>query len=490
MLSKLLRHASNYSAGSLLVTIASLVSFPLFTRIFSVDEYGLMNLVAAGLTFIVGLGKLGIQHSIVRMHGEVAAGRSEWMLANFYATVLWGMVGVGLTVTVLWALVCQFAPATWWNDERARGLLLFTAVLVVVRVVHNSLINVLRAEMRSGAFAIYQVVVRYFGLGAIVVTLFFISRSLYGFYAATIVTEVLVLAVLGVWLLRHQNVSPRGFSPTLFRAMAIFGAPMLGFEVARNVLNVADRYMIQAMMGGEALGLYSAAYNMSEYVQMIAIASIGQAIVPMYVRLWEEKGEAETRRFLEDSLRYYLLLGMPIIAGLSAVGEDLLVLLASEKYRAGAAIIPWVMAGIVIQGGMVIQGAGLYIHKHTVLIMARVAATAVLNIILNLVLIPLYGIVGAAIATLLSALALAALTVVLTRERLPLGVPWPSIVRYGLLSIAMYVIVTQAPFGHGAVGLVARVVTGALSYGLLVLAFDRKTSVAMFTAVRARLSGS
>jgi hypothetical protein len=53
----------------------------------------------------------------------------------------------------------------------------------------------------------------------------------------------------------------------------------------------------------------------------------------------------------------------------------------------------------------------------------------------------------------------------------------------------MYAIVTQAPFGHGVVALVAKVLIGALSYGLLVLAFDRKTSVAMFAAVRARLSG-
>jgi hypothetical protein len=98
--------------------------------------------------------------------------------------------------------------------------------------------------------------------------------------------------------------------------------------------------------------------------------------------------------------------------------------------------------------------------------------------------------VGAAVATLLSALVLGWLTVVLTRDRLPLGVPWSSIVRYGLLSLAMYVIVTQAPFGHGVAALVAKVLTGGLSYALLVLAFDRKTSVAMFAAVRARLSGS
>ncbi len=490
MLSRLLRHASNYSAGSLLVTVASVVSFPLFTRIFSVEEYGLMNLVSAALTLVVGIGKLGLPHAIVRLHGEVATARAPWSITQFHATVFWGTAGLGLATTLLWAAFSQLAPAAWWNDERVRGLFLFTAVLVAVRIVDNGLINLMRAQLRSGAFAIYQVAVRYAGLGAILVALFFVSRSLYGFYAATILTEVLALGVLAVWLLRQQDVAPRGFSPGLFRAMLVFGAPMLGFEIARIVLNIADRYMIQAMLGGEALGLYSAAYNMSEYVQMIAIASVGQAIVPMYVRLWEEKGEVETRRFLEDSLRYYLLLGMPIVAGLSAVGEDLLVLLASDKYRAGAAIIPWVMGGIVIQGAMVILGAGLYIHKHTVLIMLRLVAAAVFNIALNLVLIPLYGIQGAAIATLLSAVLLAALTVALTRGRLPLALPWASIVRYGLLSAAMYAVVVQLPVGAGVLGLAAKVLAGALAYGLLVLAFDRKTSVAMFAAVRARLSGS
>jgi O-antigen/teichoic acid export membrane protein len=488
MLGKLLRHMSNYSFGSLLVSVASLVSFPLFTRIFSVEEYGLMNLVSAALSLIVGIGKLGMQHAIVRLHGEAASGHAPWKLDQFYATVVWGMLAVGLGVTVTWAIVSQLVPEAWWNDVRMRGLMLLTAILILIRVSQNGLINLLRAELRSGVFAIYQVVTKYAGLGAIVFTLLFISRGLTGFYSATIVVESLAVVFLSIYLLRHHNVSPREFSPPLFRALVVFGVPMLGFELSRVVLNIADRYMIQVMIGGDALGHYAAAYNMSEYVQMIAIASVGQAIVPMYVKMWEEQGERETKRFLLDSLRYYLLLGIPVIAGVSAIGEDFLVLLASEKYREGAIVIPWVMAGLVIQGGMVILGASLYIHKQTILIMGRVAATAVLNILLNLLLIPRYGIAGAAVATLLSALALAVMTAMLTRHGLRLATPWTSIARYGFCAAVMYLIVIQVPLGGGIVGIGIKIIIGVASYAILLFIFDRQSSMTMFNALRTRLA--
>ncbi|MEJ2107791.1 MAG: oligosaccharide flippase family protein [Acidiferrobacteraceae bacterium] len=488
MLSKLLRHVSNYSLGSLLVSLTSLVSFPLFTRIFSVEEYGLMNLVSAALMFVVGAGKLGMQHAIVRMYGESAAGKSKWSLDQFYGTVIWGMAVVGVVVCLLWAGLSQLVPNEWWNDDRVRGLFLLTAVLVFLRISENGLVNLLRADFRSGIYAIYQVIAKYAVLGAILVAVFFVSRSLYGFYGATILVESVGLMFLWGYVLRKHPVSPKTFSPELFQAMVRFGVPMLGFELSRVLLNIGDRYMIQFMLGGQALGHYAAAYNMTEYVQMIAIASVGQAIVPMYVRMWEDKGEAETRRFLLDSMRYYLLIGMPIIAGVSVIGRDLLVLLASEKYREGAVVIPWVMSALVVQGSMVIVGAGLYIHKQTVVIMLRVFATAVLNVLLNLVLIPQYGIVGAAVATLICAIFLAGATVALTRHSLPLGVPWRGIARYGFCSALMYIAVMEVPVGGGVAGIAVKVITGVVSYALLLLVFDRKNSLEMLGAIRARLA--
>ena len=58
--------ASHYSVASLFCVIAGLVTFPLLTRVFPVADYGIMNLVAATLTVSVALGKVGVQHSILR----------------------------------------------------------------------------------------------------------------------------------------------------------------------------------------------------------------------------------------------------------------------------------------------------------------------------------------------------------------------------------------------------------------------------------------
>jgi len=142
---------------------------------------------------------------------------------------------------------------------------------------------------------------------------------------------------------------------------------MIAFEVFGITLASGDRFVIQHLLGEEAVGIYSAAFNLCEYIQLVLLASVGQAIVPMYMRLWEEKGESEVRRFVQDSLYYYIMLGAAVVAGLAAVSVELLIVLASEKYRAGASVMPYVIAGMVVGGASSMIGAGLNIHKQTLI---------------------------------------------------------------------------------------------------------------------------
>jgi O-antigen/teichoic acid export membrane protein len=101
MLKKLALHTSNYTLGSVLATIAGLVSFPILTRIFTVEEYGILNLISATLLLLTGIAKLGVQHSIVRFYGEVKSGRRSVNLSQYYSTTLFGMAAVAGIVTVV-----------------------------------------------------------------------------------------------------------------------------------------------------------------------------------------------------------------------------------------------------------------------------------------------------------------------------------------------------------------------------------------------------
>lgn len=491
-LKRLAVQASHYSLVSIFATVAGLVSFPLFTRIFSLEEYGLMNLVAATVSLSVAFGKVGIQHSIVRYHSEITAGKSAYSLPQLYSTTLLGMAGSALVVVVVVVTFARTESAHTFGDPRLRTLLVLASVLVVAQVLESALVNVLRAEQQTAFLMRYQVAKKYLTLGFTFLAVLVVARSLEAFYSASGVAEAAAVAGLG-WALFGRGQRPRpsatAFSAPLYRELLGFGIPMMvGYELSGIVLSIGDRYVIEGLLGEAPLGLYGAAYNLCQYVHAILIASIGQAIMPMYMQMWDRRGAKETAVFLSDTLRKYVLLGAPVVAGLAAVGPELLPTLASERYVSASAVLPWVIAGMVVDGTTSMVGAGLFIHRKTRTIMSIVLGCAALNIAMNLVLVPSVGILGSAIATLVSYACAVLLMATSARRLLRVELPWATLARAGLASIAMYAAVRWLYPGHRLVTIAMRVAVAVPLYAGAMAAMDRDAR-ALVRAALERLWG-
>lgn len=470
----LLAHASKYTIGNLLVTVAGVVSFPLFTRLFAVDEYGLMSLVATTLMLVVGLGKLGFQHSMVRFYAETRAGNNSFTLPQYFGTVLGAMAALACAATLCWLAVVELIPAGAWKDPRLLMLLRLTSVLVFIRIFESVFMNLLRAEQRSGFYSAYMVVRKYGGLAAIILTVLYVVHGLKGFYVGSIVGEAIIVSGLGMVYLRQQPIGLSNFRSELFKRMLMFGLPMIGYEIGGVILSVGDRYVLQALAGPEQLGFYSASYNLCEYVQTTLLVSVGQALIPMYTRIWEERGAEETIRFISRVLHYYLMLGALVVAVLAATGHDVLALLASEKYRPGGVIVPWVIAGMVLEGGLPIVAAGIFIRKQTRIMMILVLGCAVLNIALNFALVPHFGIIGSAVATLLSYMVLTGSAMVIGQRRLAVPFPGLALLKFSALAGVAYLLMRGVNTGsHLIIELALRCIVGALAFALLVLVFDK-----------------
>ena len=474
MLRRFAAHTSNYTISSVLVTLAGLVSFPILTRILDVGEYGVMNLIATALSLMVGIAKLGMQHSTLRFYSEIKAGKRDITLDGYVSTVMLGMGAVGLLVTLLWAIISQFVPPSWWNDDRVKIFMLVTSSLILIRVVDSALVNQLRAQERSGVLMVFSVLRRYFGLAVLLGTLFYIAGNLWGFFLATIIGELVPVFILGIWMLQHQVPRFNLFSVPLFKEMLVFGIPMVGYELSTVILSMGDRYLIQNILGAEMLGIYSAAYNLCDYIKAILLVSLVAAAQPMYMRLWAEKGPAETIEFLRRFMHIYLLAAALVIAGVASIGQELLVFLASEKYRGGAAIIPFVMVGMALHAVVVIVGAGLYIDKRSKTVMVLIIGAAALNIVLNLLLLPRLGLMGAALANLFSFAFLLLACAIAGRDTLPVPVPIGQLLKTSVFGVAMYLAVTQIHTGSNFVTLTIRVAFGCTLFGTLALCFDRE----------------
>jgi O-antigen/teichoic acid export membrane protein len=474
---KLLAQSSHYSLGSVITLIGGLVSFPLLTRIFSVEEYGIMSIISATLSVAVALGKTGLQHAVIRYFSEVQSGKSRFTLRQLYSTSIVGMGAAAALVMLALVVGSQLVPTAWIESEQTRLLLVIVAGLVGIQVMDSSMVNLLRADQRSVTLMKYQVLKKYVAMGCLFGGLLLISKSLRMFYSASVVGEGIALMFL-TWIVFRAypkaRPTPAHFSWPLYREMLTYGLPMtFGYELAGVILNVGDRYVIKGSIGGETqLGLYSAAYNLCQYVQTIFISSVGQALTPIYMKMFHDEGAEKTSEFTSQSLVNYMLIAAPIVAGVASVGPDLLPSLASEKYAMAGGVLPWVIAGMVIDGAATITGAGLIIHRKSTTMMWAVSVSAVINVVANVILVPRWGIMGAAVSTTIGYSAIFVTFTASARRWLPVKIRWKPILRAIAAAVLMYLALSFILPDRRFLTVAVRAVAGVIIYTAIIAAID------------------
>ena len=465
-------HFANYSAASVLGIAASFISFPLLTRLLSVSDYGIVSLVSSILAFVISASKMGLQHSTLRFYSDMRSGRNSFRSGALLSTSVFGMLGLGLVATAVCLLVTQLAPGSWWADPQVKSVMLVASVLVVVRVVESAFINQWRAEERSGALSIYQVLRKYFDLAFIVFALYHVSRSVWGFYAAAVVSESLGMMVLVVLTLRRLPLALTDFSAPLFKALLAFGVPMLGYELLSVLSLFGDRYVIQHLMSTADLGIFSAAYNLADSLRAALIVSMTAAAVPMYNRLFVDAGAEQTSRFLSQVVRVYSCAIAALLALLAAVGTDAVVMLASEKYRAAGAVLPLIVGGMAIDNLSGLIGAGLYLQKKTSVILKIVIASALLKLALSVLLIPHLGIAAAAVSSVIAGVALLIGLGLASRPYLQVQMPFGAMLKFAAIGVVTFVVMRAIPIEAALLRVALRSAVGVLVFCVLAIAMD------------------
>jgi O-antigen/teichoic acid export membrane protein len=311
-------------------------------------------------------------------------------------------------------------------------------------------------------------------IGVSLLLLIYVVNDLYGYFIGVVIAEGVVATILFYWFLKNYSVILSRVSGNLAINLIKFGLPLLITEISFLLLTYADRYMIVGYIGKDALGLYSVGYNIASYISDALMFSLSYSIVPIYVTLYGEKGREETEVFLKSSMHYLLVFLIPICVGFTSVSNDLLVLLASEKYAHAATFSPIILIGSFFLGVNRILNAGLYLKKRTNILLAIMLTAVVINIILNVILLPIYGVTGAAIATLVACAWTTILTVVFSYKHLTIRINARLLFYHVVLSGIMFFVIEQIALSVLWIDLVVRIVTGMLIIGLGVVLIEKE----------------
>jgi len=480
----LCRQSGHYLTGLVTSLGLGFISFPVFTRLFSVSDYGTIDLVAKALLLFTALSKMGLQQSALRFYDAPRFSTDRVGARQYYSTMLCGAGLTAASVTVLFLAILAFAPKTM-IDRSLTAILLLASVLLLVRAPASVLTVFLRAQERTKFCSFLMAASKAATLGGICLLIPFLGRSVRTYYSGTIVVEVAVMVMLSVPLIRHGLVSPQAFDKALFRASLVFGLPLIFYELASIILDGADRLLVRHYLGANALGYYSVAYGMSDYVNSLLITPLSLAITPIYLRIWNSDGQKNTSEFLSRGLDFYLMVAAGIFAVVAATSHDAVILFASSKYRAASALIPFLVAGLLAYTTYGFLSAGLMIHKDTYTMARLVAYSAVLNIVLNCLLLPRMGLQAAAIATLLSYLFCILLLARASYRLLPLKINLGTAGKYLLGAAVAWYAASHVELTWPAANLAARsLLTLTIYAGLLYLLDSRVRGIASYVFER------
>lgn len=382
-----------YYVAYLAVALSALISMPITTRLLSTEEYGLLSLALAMVSLLAGSALLGLSQATLRLLPEERL-RGKLALARFCESMLTGALCSGL---LLAAIAATVLPHLGYGPHTSTMQL--ACALVVVRVAVNIVAPIYRAMQRVRVHVAIQVTTRY-GTLALAIALLMTGRARANdVLLAALISEGIVLAVCLISLFREEMLRGWRFAASDLRRAVSYGFPLAIATASGFLIESGDRFLIERWLNLDAVAGYAVAYDLTQRLAETAFAPVQMAVLPILYQLWTEDRQDAVRRYVAGVATYVLALALPLAALFLVLVDDVIVLLASAKYAHAAALVPILLPGIFLGEMSFVVAVGLRLTKRTGTAAGIALAGAVVNLLLNAVWLPRWGLAGAAAAT-------------------------------------------------------------------------------------------
>ncbi|MDJ0921805.1 MAG: polysaccharide biosynthesis C-terminal domain-containing protein [Henriciella sp.] len=462
---KFLRHLAGYTPVSIASGLAAFGGVFLFTRLLEAEEYGRYALMFSVLTLVHTMSLVPAEAAAYRYAGQAQA-RSE--LPDHFRTALSLTFRSLIVTTVLFAalaIVLRHQP-----DYLAilPWLLVITVMSTIIQVAlesHKAMQNVSRYSLLQtfltlSGFLFGALVAWQTGLGAVSP---FVGLAL---------AAAIVFIPEAAWL--RAQAKGGTVSPERRKLYLAYGLPIAAALVLDIIVSVADRFLIAIFLGEAAVGEYAAGYGVADKTVLLICSWAAIAGSPLIMAAYESGGKDAARKEARGLISTLLLLGVPAAAGIAMVATPLAEVLIGAEVRVGATqIIPWIAFAGLLNGLLMHYFSEVFQLAHkTLRLTTLMLIPASLNIGLNLILIPTYGLMGAVYATLISYGVGVLIVGLVGRQYVALPLPLGDLARITAAAACMWPVIQLIPAWGGWLELLGKVIAGGLVYVTIALLLD------------------
>jgi len=387
-----------YGVSTILGRFLTFLLTPLYANILARDELGIVATVYAYIAFLNVLYGYGMESAFFKFTSTFEFGDRKQNFSVPFISV--GMTSAVLSGVLAWqsgffAGVINLSPLYRDIVTYAAWILLLDSLAIIP-------FASLRMARKVKRFATLKLINIGVNVACNVIFLVFFNMKVEGVFLSGVISSALTLTLLIPTILEHY--SPR-WSATLYAAMLKFGLPYVPAGIATMMIQVIDRPILESLTDKATVGLYQANYRLGIFM-MLVVSMFDFAWRPFFLSNASEPG---AKQLFARVLTYFVLLTSAIFLSVSFFIDDIVMVpiffgrsLLPEPYWAGLTIVPLVLLAYMFLGMSNNMVAGIYIEKKTQYLPGITFVGAGVNVAVNFLLIPSLGIMGAAIATLLS----------------------------------------------------------------------------------------
>ena len=390
------RNTAIYGTGQVLLRMVSLLLLPLYTSYLTPTDYGISSILGVMIYFLAPIFQLGISSAmgIVYFAREERTERAATIWTAF-ATLA---ASAALLAVAGWALSDRLAVTLFSASQSEYDLsylVTLTLVTAAMSIATHPLLARLQFEERAKTFVAITLGSSALSIALSVVFIVGLRRGVAGFIEAAAIAQTVTLVVAMVVSLRGLPFKVRR---TIARELLVLGMPLIPGILAVYVMLQGNKVLLQVGAGLGELGIYTLGFNIGLLMTLL-VSGFTNAWFPFFSSFMQEQDQA--RPLFARVLTYYVL-GAGTVSLLFFIGAQPVIRLATQPAFWGAyvSVGPSAAAQFLI-GVHSILLAGMYFAKEVRFMVVIQGAAAAVSVVLNLLLIPPWGVAGAAVALVL-----------------------------------------------------------------------------------------
>ena len=413
MIRRFFKDSLVYTIPTVLSRGLSIFLVPLYTRVLSPSDYGVLDLVMVFGSLVTLTVALEISQAVARFYSDDHIEPTRVLYAS---TAFWFTCGAYLLFFVFGLAFAEPLGRLIIQSEGYTSAFRLGLGKIATHGVFLLVHNQFRWELKSKKYASISMLHAVTTALVSIVMAYVLRLGLDGMLIGQIVGSAVGL-VSALWLLRRTF--RFRFDSARLKEMLRFSAPLVPSGIAVFVSNYIDRVMINHFLSLNVLGIYGLGFRLASVVNLVMVG-FNHALTPLIYAHHQDKSTPAQiatifRMFVAAASLFYLFLAL--------FSTEILWIVTTEAFYPAAAVVV-LLAPAVLLSNLYIFAPGMAIGKKTQFIMMINIGGAFLHILLNWLLIPLYGYIGAAVATLLGYVAIFAIHVLISQRLYRVPFPW------------------------------------------------------------------